>query len=581
MPILRIRRVLDDTLPSNRHAVQQSVRIMLRRFPGFSREDISLLPDRLKDPVRFGYRTLLYVADDGRGRVRGMAVVMMWPRLRGAYLDFIATLGPRTAQGGVGQALYQRARDEARELGMLGLFFDVDMDDARFRKDERDLAQARARLRFYERFGARPMSNELWPIVYDDLDLPRRPTVAQMRALARMFMRRHESLGYTPARIERAARSFTRASMRRRPFRYVQQPSDRPSRPAGDRIVLVVNDRHAIHHVRERGYVESPVRIASILSAIVPTGLFRRRSPRPAPDAAVTRVHDAGMVEYLRRASAAIKRGETTYATVFPLRSVARRPASNPNHAGYYCNDYFTPLHRNVYAAARRAVDCALTAAGAIESGDRFAYALVRPPGHHAESRIFGGFCYLNAAAIAADHLSRHGRVSCLDIDFHHGNGQQEIFWRRRDVLTVSIHGDPSREYPFFTGFPEEVGQGPGRGYNLNIVVPAGADGTRYRPALRRALARIARHKPDALVLSLGLDTAKGDPTGNFRLTPEDFYENARLVRALGVPTLVVQEGGYNVRTIGAHARAFFLGLAGCEWSASTSTGTRTRPARS
>jgi acetoin utilization deacetylase AcuC-like enzyme len=189
------------------------------------------------------------------------------------------------------------------------------------------------------------------------------------------------------------------------------------------------------------------------------------------------------------------------------------------------------------------------------------AYALVRPPGHHAERKVFGGFCYFNSAAIAAAHLSEFGRVAVLDVDYHHGNGTQDIFYDRDDVLTVSIHGHPSFAFPYFSGFKDEIGEEAGVGYNLNIPLGETVDGAKYAKALGRALERIKAFKTDYLVVSLGLDTARGDPTGSWSLTAEDFEKNGYAIGGLRLPTLVVQEGGYRIRTLGLNARMFFTGL--------------------
>jgi acetoin utilization deacetylase AcuC-like enzyme len=186
----------------------------------------------------------------------------------------------------------------------------------------------------------------------------------------------------------------------------------------------------------------------------------------------------------------------------------------------------------------------------------------VRPPGHHAERRSFGGFCYFNNAAVAAQYLSPFGKVAILDIDYHHGNGQQDIFYARNDVLTISIHGDPKFAYPYFTGFPDERGVNLGEGFNVNIALPEAQNGAQYRKALASALEAVSRFRPAFLVVSLGLDTAKGDPTGTWHLGAKDFEANGRLIAGLRLPTLVVQEGGYRIRTLGTNARAFFTGLA-------------------
>jgi acetoin utilization deacetylase AcuC-like enzyme len=235
-------------------------------------------------------------------------------------------------------------------------------------------------------------------------------------------------------------------------------------------------------------------------------------APRPFAEKHITAVHDADFVSYLRRACADVPENKSLYPYVFPIRNKTRPPREPSVLAGYYCIDTFTPLHRNAWPAARRAVDCSLTAAREILDGRRLAYALVRPPGHHAERRSFGGFCYLNNNAIAAQYLCAHGKVAILDIDYHHGNGQQDIFYRRSDVLTVSSHGHPRFAYPYFSGFEDERGEGEGEGFNLNLPLAETADGPRYREALARALKRIQQFVPQFLVVALGLDTAKGIP---------------------------------------------------------------------
>ena len=185
----------------------------------------------------------------------------------------------------------------------------------------------------------------------------------------------------------------------------------------------------------------------------------------------------------------------------------------------------------------------------------------MRPPGHHAERRTFGGFCYLNSTAVAAHYLSDFGKVAILDIDYHHGNGQQDIFYERADVLTISIHGHPRLAYPYFSGFEDERGQGPGEGFNLNFPLPEIVEGPRYREVLHKALRRIESFQPTFLVVALGLDTAKRDPTGSWSLRASDFEANGALIGALKLPTLVVQEGGYNTRNLGVNVRRFFGGL--------------------
>jgi acetoin utilization deacetylase AcuC-like enzyme len=349
-----------------------------------------------------------------------------------------------------------------------------------------------------------------------------------------------------------------------RPPRYVKtQGTVREVGPMvrADLITLVVNDRQAIHHVHDRGYVEAPVRISRIMRELSKTSLFEIVKPEEYPLTWIKAVHDADFVEYLRRMCLRVPEGKSVYPYVFPIRNNTRPPKEMPVRAGYYCIDTFTPLNRNAYFAAKRAVDCTLTAAKRVLEGSRLAYALVRPPGHHAERRVFGGFCYFNNNAVAANFLSAHGKVAILDLDYHHGNGQQSIFYERSDVFTISIHGHPSFAYPYFSGFSDEVGKGPGKGHNLNLPLHEEVAGPHYRKALERALKVIQRFKPSFLVVALGLDTARGDPTGTWNLMAKDFEQNGFEVGSLRLPTLVVQEGGYRTRTLGINARNFFKGL--------------------
>jgi acetoin utilization deacetylase AcuC-like enzyme len=291
------------------------------------------------------------------------------------------------------------------------------------------------------------------------------------------------------------------------------------------------------------------------------TGLFQEFPPRHFPEAYIKAVHDAQFVEYFKRVCSDLEPGESVYPYVFPIRNIARPPKELAVRAGYYCIDTFTPLTHNAYPAAKRSVDCALTAAVKLLEGYRLAYALVRPPGHHAERRSFGGFCYFNSTAVAANYLSSYGKVAILDIDHHHGNGQQDIFYQRSDVLTVSIHGHPSFAFPYFSGFRDERGQGEGTGYNINIPLPESFEGEHYQRILGRVLKQVITFRPHFLIVALGLDTAKKDPTGTWDLRARDFEENGRQIGSLLLPTLVVQEGGYDNRVLGVNARHFFFGL--------------------
>jgi acetoin utilization deacetylase AcuC-like enzyme len=435
--------------------------------------------------------------------------------------------------------------------------------------------QNAARLRFYERYGARPVAGTAYEtpcrpgddnppyLVYDDLGQDAALSRDTAREIVRAVLERKYQAICPPGYIDMVVASFRDDPVRLRAPRYVKRPPIPISRavPADRRIRLVINDRHLIHHVEERGYVESPVRIDAILEELDKTDLFRKIPPRHFSEKHIRAVHDHGFVDFFYRVCRGMDAGTSVYPYVFPVRNRTRPPKDLALRAGYYCIDIFTPLNGNAYLAAKRAVDCALTAAKQLLEGYRLAYALVRPPGHHSEPAVFGGFCYFNSAAAAANLLSAQGKVAILDVDYHHGNGQQEIFYDRADVLTVSIHGHPSFAYPYFSGFTGEKGRGAGRGFNVNLPLPEIVDGEGHRKDLSEAIGRIDRFRPRYLVVPLGLDTAKEDPTGSWSLEAADFEEMGRMIGTLRRPTLVVQEGGYDTRVLGVNARSFMTGL--------------------
>jgi len=308
--------------------------------------------------------------------------------------------------------------------------------------------------------------------------------------------------------------------------------------------------------------VERPARVTALEQAAMGTGLFTRVSPRHYGDEHIKAVHDADFLAYLKAACEKLPEGTRIYPYVFPIRRPDRRPKDLAVRAGYYCIDTFTPLDHQAYQAARQAVDVALTAADDVLRGRRVAYALCRPPGHHAERRTFGGFCYFNNAAIAAQFLTHLGTVAMLDIDYHHGNGGQDIFYQRSDVLTVSLHGHPNHSYPYFSGFADEVGDGSGKGFNYNFPLPEGTDETLYLQTLDKAIRVIQRFRPMFLIVCVGFDTVRGDPTGSFVLKPSSLRQIGQRIGQLQLPTLAVQEGGYSLRNLRQGVSAFFGGIA-------------------
>ncbi|MGE4553758.1 MAG: GNAT family N-acetyltransferase, partial [Desulfovibrionaceae bacterium] len=481
--MFRIRRVFDDSLPVDRAVLAEAAELLRRQFPEAAPGEFRGLVAKLRDPLKHRFRTVLFVAETGR-RLAGCAVLLHVPDLSFCYLDYLAAAPGRTG-GGAGGALYARLRAEAAFLGARGIFMECPPDVPEFcpalRTDKARLRLARARVRFYERFGARvvvdtafetpltPGGDDCPPVlIYDGLGSAHPLRRDEARGIVRAILERKYGKRCPPGYVDRIVESFRHDPVRLRPAADDRPVPAVPEHP-GPRILLTVNDQHDIHHVHERGYVESPARVRRILAACEGSGLFERIPVREFSERHILAVHDPDMVRYFKRVVAGLPPGKSLYPYVFPIRNQARPPKELPVRAGYYCIDTFTPLNANAYKAAKRAVDCALTAAERLTAGDRLAYALVRPPGHHAERRSFGGFCYFDTAAVAAHSLSALGTVAVLDVDYHHGNGTQDIFYERPDVLTVSIHGHPSFAYPYFSGFAEERGAGAGLGYNLNL----------------------------------------------------------------------------------------------------------------
>jgi len=574
--MFRIRRVYDDALPIDKDQIAQALSILREQFPLVKEEDVLKLPDRLMRPRQHSFLAMLFVADDVRTKkVLGFAYVLRDPDSPFLFLDYIAAPKGMTGRG-VGGVLYQRVREEALQAGVVGVFFECLPDDPALSRDPEILKENAARLRFYEEFGARPIAGTAYEtpvkagddnppyLVFDGLGRKAPLGRETARRIVRSILEKKYPKYCPPEYVRMVVDSFLDDPVRLREFRY-RKPEARPRQaicvPEDRKIRLVVNREHVIHHIRERGYVEAPVRVPAILREIEPTGLFVSVEKKRYSEAHIKNVHDPKLVDYVKRMSSALAPEESVYPYVFPIRNSGRMPDDLELRAGYYEIDTFTPLNGHVYPAAKAAVDCGLTAAECLMTGYRLAYALVRPPGHHAERRVFGGFCYFNTAAIAADHLSRWGKVAVLDIDYHHGNGTQDIFFERKDVLTISLHGHPQFAYPYFSGFAEEKGRGEGVGYHLNVPLPETISPQRYKLALGRAIRRIALFRPVFMVVSLGLDTAKGDPTGTWTLKAKDFGDLGRMIGALRLPTLVVQEGGYNTRNLGLNTRHFFEGL--------------------
>ncbi|HTB44031.1 MAG TPA: histone deacetylase family protein [Acetobacteraceae bacterium] len=333
--------------------------------------------------------------------------------------------------------------------------------------------------------------------------------------------------------------------------------------------------RHAPRFFLLRGQVrphfEVPARAEVLLAACRDLGLSAVTPPDADP-AALRKVHDAGYLDFLRRAAAEWAALPDAGAEVLPnafpspeaLASGGRRPSGLVGQIGWYGTDLACPIGPHTWEAAEAAAAGAIAAADAVAAGDN-AYALARPPGHHAYPARSGGHCYLNNAAIAAERLRGKGaaRVAILDVDSHHGNGTQGVFWQRPDVLFVSVHGDPNRYYPWYTGHAGERGGGDGEGANLNLPVPFGTGDDGWLEAIGTGIAAIRRFGAEALVVSLGFDASRDEPLNALAVTEDGFARAGAAIGALRLPAAIVQEGGYNLAVIGTLLARFLGGFGG------------------
>ncbi len=304
---------------------------------------------------------------------------------------------------------------------------------------------------------------------------------------------------------------------------------------------------------------EMPKRAEIILARVRDRRLGEIVAPEDFGIEPVKRVHKAGFVEFLRVAWDDWVKAHGAYDAL-PLNWMTRgmravEPESIDGRLGYYSFDAGTPITAGTWRAITAAANVALTGRKLVSAGAAAAFALCRPPGHHAGSDFYGGYCFFNNAAIAAQAFrdASAERVAILDVDYHHGNGTQEIFYERSDVLTVSIHADPKQEYPFFAGHADEIGAGAGRGFHLNLPLRWGATWDAYKPALETAMRRIRGFSPDALVVSLGVDTFEQDPISKFKLKGDDYSRMGETIAGAGRPTLFVMEGGYAVEALGVN----------------------------
>jgi len=335
-------------------------------------------------------------------------------------------------------------------------------------------------------------------------------------------------------------------------------------------LLTFYNEHHAQHDGRveiHRGELvpcsEKPERVAMVLAECERRGLGAIVTPHGVPLMTLERVHSPRYLHFLRTAWSEwlaldpANAGKDAFPAVWPVRTLRSdiEPDNFCARLGLYSMDCGTPLTGGTWVAAKSGADCAVNAAHALQRGERGTFALTRPPGHHAGSDFFGGSCFLNNAALAAQHLLDDGRdrVAILDLDYHHGNGTQGIFYGRSDVLFISIHADPRVEYPFYLGHADETGSGPGLGYTMNLPLAPGSSSATWFAALETACVKIAMTRPQALVVSLGVDTFAHGNDPRFHLQGGDFLRIGERIAHLGLPTVFIFEGGAMSPELGIH----------------------------
>lgn len=305
---------------------------------------------------------------------------------------------------------------------------------------------------------------------------------------------------------------------------------------------------------------ERPRRAELVIARVREVGLGPIVEPGDHGPGPIARVHTAPYLRFLETAWDAWVQEHGAYDAlplIWPTRTFRHiEPDAIDGKVSYFAMDAGTPIMAGTWQAARASTDVALTAAAAVRAGENAVFGLCRPPGHHAAADVYGGYCFLNNAAIAAQAMidAGIGRVAILDVDYHHGNGTQAIFYDRPDVLFVSLHGHPKQEFPYFLGYEDETGDGPGEGANLNLPLRWGTDFATWSAALDTACRRIVAWGPDVLLVSLGVDTFKDDPISHFTLESEDFLRIGERIKALGTPTVFLMEGGYAIEPIGINA---------------------------
>ena len=347
-----------------------------------------------------------------------------------------------------------------------------------------------------------------------------------------------------------------------------------PSTPETESVRTIFSLDHKLHAPEvewHRGKlvapIEAPYRMDLLLGGLKQAGFDEFHEPESFDDSVVASIHSEPYLHFLQTAAeqwrAAGYAGDVVAMTYPRGTRRAEPPADIDGAVGYFCLSSDTAITDTTWKAAKHGADCAQSAAAFVAGGGSAAFSLSRPPGHHAGADYMGGYCFLNTAAISAQHLRDHGaaKVAILDVDFHHGNGTQDIFYHRSDVLYASIHGNPEDHFPYFWGHQDEVGEQQGDGFNLNYPLPAGTSYQQWNEALQSAVKKIRRFAADALVVSLGVDAFEHDPFSSFLLKTEDFRSCGQTLAGMSLPTVFVMEGGYTVTETGTNVAAVLAGF--------------------
>lgn len=573
--MFKIRKIHDAHTPQNQAALSSVLRIYEEAFSYYPQYSAKIA-ELLKFVSKHDFDIVLLVAEGNKNRILGFTLTFYFPRIKYAYLDYLAS-DPKRSERGYGTALYERTREVMKEMGCKGIFMDVPPDDKDKLKEASRFKVNQRRMAFYERFGALPVLGTKYDsilhkanqgyitfLVYDALQSSKPLSRAALKKVVARILQIKGNMQPEEAKVKEILASIKDDPVKLREPRYPQIEIALLQKPDSLAMLdfITTGDANQIHHLREKGYVERPARVQSILKGLVNFNL-KEHKVKYFGDRYIREVHDSALFKFLKKAETELEPGQLVYPNVFPIRKPDHIPKNWEMQAGYYCIDTFTPVTANVYKAARNAVNAALTGAECILRGSTYSYVLCRPPGHHAEVKVFGGFCYFNNASIAAHHLSKYGKVAFIDIDYHHGNGSQDIFYKRDDVYFISIHGHPRVSYPYFAGYSDERGEGIGKGFNRNFPLYPGADNEAYLKTLERALSLFRKYKPDYLVISLGFDIMAGDPTGAFTISPKGMQQIGKVLASMKLSTLVIQEGGYALRNLRLGATGFFNGLLG------------------